>query len=106
MFQKPKYKKQKRAKNNPVPTINDLCRYTQTPYAQLHEVFFGTGERQLSIKYKMQVRLSNDLHRELHANPLRGLDIELKKEFQEKFESEYGHEKFMKTFMADYIRGY
>jgi hypothetical protein len=104
-FPKPKLKKH-RAKNNPTPTINDICRYTLQPYAQTHECFFGTGQRQLSIKYGLQVKVCDRIHRQIHANPLTGLDMELKKEYQEKFEAQWGHDFYMKCFMVDYIKGY
>ena len=102
MYPKPKLKK-KRAKNNPKPTINDKCRYTDRPYASLHEVFYGSGQRQKSIKYKMQVRLDETIHRHIHQNPGCGLDMALKKEFQQKFEDKYGHELFMQEFGRNYL---
>lgn len=105
MFPKHKLKKH-RAKNNPKPTIDDICRYCLQPYAQTHEVFEGTGRRQLSIKYKMQVKLCNGCHEDIQTHPLQGRDLELKKEFQAIFEKEHGHEFYMKCFMVDYIRGY
>lgn len=103
-FPKPKCKKgnSRRPKNNPRPTINDICRYTGKPYASTHEVFFGTGERQLSIMFGMQVKVSNDIHRQIHDNPLTGLDLELKREFQTKFVEKHGYDMYMKTFGRDY----
>lgn len=100
---KPKYKKHRKAVNNPVPTINDTCRYHGTPYAQTHECFYGRGKRQLSIRYGMQVKLCNICHREVHDNPNSGKDLELKQEFQRKFEQEYSRELFMKVFSKNYL---
>jgi hypothetical protein len=102
-FPKPKFKKQRKAKYNHRPNINDLCRYSGQPYAVLHEVFFGNGTRQLSIKYGLQVRVSSEIHTDIHAHPLHGLDLDLKKEYQEVFENTYGHEMFMSLFGRDYL---
>lgn len=44
-----------------------MCFYRQTTGAERHEVFFGTGERELSILYGFQVDLSSELHWEIHA---------------------------------------
>jgi hypothetical protein len=101
-FPKPKVKKHK-VKYNHVPTIHDRCRYTGQPYAETHEVFYGNGKRQLSIKYGMQVKVSNDIHSDIHRYPLKGLDLDLKKEFQGIFESKYGHSKFMQLFGRNYL---
>lgn len=102
-FPKPKFKKRApKAKNNPVPTIDDRCRYCSTCFAQTHEVFEGTGRRQLSIRYGMQIKVCNDCHRDIQQHPLQRRDLELKKEFQAKFEQEYGHEVYMKSFGRDY----
>lgn len=104
MFPKPKHKRRvPKAKNNPVPNVNDVCRYTGEPYASTHEVFFGTGQRQLSIRYGMQVKVCDRIHKQIHANPLTGLDIELKQEFQQKFEEEHGHDVYMATFGRNYL---
>ena len=106
-YPKPKYKRRvTKAKNNPKPTIDDICRYCKTPYASTHEVFEGTGRRQLSIQHGMQVKLCNGCHADIQQHPLQGEDLKLKKEFQAKFEQEYGHEFYMKCFVVDYIRGY
>lgn len=102
-FPKPKLKKQRRAKYNHMPTISDTCRYTGQPYAVCHEVFFGKGLRQLSIKYGMQVRISSEIHTDIHAHPMQGLDLELKKEYQGIFERKYSHEGFMQVFGRDYL---
>lgn len=102
-FPKPKIKKHK-AKYNHRPTSEDICRYTGAPFAVTHEVFFGKGMRQLSIKYGMQVRVSSEIHRSIHNNPMAGLDLTLKKEFQADFESKYGHARFMQLFGRDYLQ--
>jgi hypothetical protein len=57
----------------------------------------------LSIRYGLQVKVCNRLHKQIHANPLTGLDLELKKEYQAKFESEHGHDEFMRIFGRNYL---
>ncbi len=94
------------AKKNSVPTENDICIFCSKNYASTHEVFEGTGRRQLSIQYGMQVKLCNECHRDIQTHPLQGRDLKLKKEFQIKFEQERGHEFYMKCFVVDYINGY
>lgn len=97
-------KKQHKVKNNPKPTDQDLCRVCSRPYAELHEIFFGI-HRQKSIQYKMQVRLCEIHHRNgshaVHNNT--EFNLRLKQEFQSKFESIYGHKKFMQEFGKNYI---
>ena len=51
-------------KPNPKPTINDQCFISSTPYAELHEVFFGNPNARISQDYKMQLRLSSYWHRD------------------------------------------
>lgn len=97
-FPKPAKGKKKKPLNNPKPTAEDICRYCGSPYATTHEVFEGIGRRQLSIKYKMQVKVCMRCHADIQLHPLQGRDLELKLEFQRKFEEEYSREFFIKTF--------
>lgn len=99
---KPKLKKHK-AKNNPKPTIDDICRYCGTPYASTHEIYEGTGRRQQSIKYGMQVKLCMKCHKDIQEHPLKCRDIELKQEYQRKFEEEFSRELFVKVFGKSYL---
>ena len=101
---KPKLRKQKRAKNNPKPTEDDLCRYCGTSYASTHEVYEGSGRRQLSIRYGMQVRLCIKCHKDIQEHPLQGRDLELKLEFQKRFEREYSRDMFRKLFGKSYLQ--
>ena len=101
-YPKPSHERRKRAKNNPMPTAEDFCIYCGTPYAQTHEVFEGTGRRQLSIIHKLQVKVCNDCHRDIQTHPLSGRDLALKKEYQQKFIDQYGYERWMKEFQRDY----
>lgn len=105
MLPKPK-KKRKRAKNNPKPTANDICQYPGCgrPFAQLHEVFFGSGRRQLSIKYGLQVRLCAEHHLGVlgpHQN--REYDLQLKREAQAKFERIHSRVEFVRIFGRNYL---
>ena len=101
---KPNYKKQGRAKRNPLPTAEDYCRYCGTPYASTHEVYEGTGRRQISIKYKMQVKLCPICHEDIQTHPLQGRDLELKQEFQRKFEADrHSRDEFIKLFIFNYL---
>ena len=101
-FKEPK-KKKHRAKNNPKPTADSICRYCKNNYATTHEVYEGTGRRQLSIKYCMKVKLSMKCHQEVQQHPLQGKDLELKQEFQLKFEKTHTREEFRKLFTTNYL---
>jgi hypothetical protein len=99
---KQKIKKHK-AKNNPVPTENDLCYYHKTPYARNHEIYYG-NRRQLSIKHGMQRRLCFWCHEGpegVHNNPL--FNFNLKQEFQGIFEVNHSKGEFIKLFGKDYL---
>jgi hypothetical protein len=106
MYPKPKHHKQQKAKNNPKPTAEDICTYPGCGrgYAHLHEIFYGTGKRQLSIKYKMQTRLCYE-HHEGPDGPhqSREFDLQLKREAQAKFEQEHSREEFRKLFGKSYL---
>ncbi|MCX7772094.1 MAG: hypothetical protein N2376_03160 [Clostridia bacterium] len=102
-FPKPAFRKQKKALNNPVPTINDLCRYHGTPFASTHEVFGGKN-RQLSIRLKMQVKLCVEIcHAEVTNNPKGKLATELRKEYQARFEETHSRDEFIKLFGQNYL---
>jgi len=102
----PKTKTKKAQKlRNPVPTINDLCYEclqdgVTSPYAALHEVFYGTGYSQLSKKYKMQIRLCNFHHQDsrhgIHFN--RKFDYRVSKMYQQIFIERHGDELFRQIF--------
>lgn len=88
---------------NPVPTADDLCIICQRPFAHTHEVFHGPN-RQLSMKYKLQVRLCQEHHtgkNGVHFNP--EFELRLKKEYQQKFEDQHGHEEWMRLFKRNYL---
>lgn len=103
---KPPKKKQHKAKNNPKPTDQDLCRECSKPYASLHEVYYGRGKRQKSIQYGMQVRLCYYHHNDpsskeaVHFN--KAFDNSLKLEYQQIFEQLYSRDKFIQEFGRNY----
>lgn len=70
-----------------------------------HHIYEGTGRRKLSEQYGCWVWLSPEWHNMsdngVHFN--KKLDTKLKQECQRRFESIYGHEKFMAVFGKNYI---
>lgn len=102
-FQKPKLKKQKKAKNNPKPTINDTCYICNAPYAQTHEIYYGKN-RQNSIEYGMQCKLCEKHHtgaEGIHKDPY--FDFKVKQLYQKQFEEKYSREEFVKVFGRNYL---
>lgn len=103
MYFKPKRHKKHRATNS-VPTFEARCEVCGKPYAETHEIFYGTGHRQLSIKYGIQALLCAEHHRGPfgpHQNRKR--DLELKQRGQKFFEMFYTREEFMKIFGRSYL---
>ena len=71
-----------------------------------HHVFHGTSNRKQSEKFKMVVYLCGYHHNlsneGVHFN--KKLDLQLKQEYQVKWESQYGsREEFRKVFRKSYI---
>ena len=83
--------------------------YSTERYGNLHrhEVFFGSGKRQLSIDYGLVVFLTPEMHNVsnygVHYN--REFDLELKRIGQEAAMQYYGWttEKFIKIFGKNYL---
>ena len=71
----------------------------------IHEIFFGTANRKLSIKYGCCVSLCSRHHNMskdgVHQN--RELDLRLKQLAQKRFEEEYPNESFLRIFGRNYI---
>ena len=80
-----------------------VCGTTQNLH--IHEVFYGTGKRQLSIKYGCCVCLCAKHHNMsnegVHFN--KNLDIELKQLMQKRFIEVYPNLDFIKIFGKNYI---
>ncbi len=70
-----------------------------------HEVFYGTGNRIMSIKYKLVVPLCDNCHTidnlAIHNNYF--TDLKLKQLAQKAFEELYSHEKFIEIFKNSYL---
>ena len=82
------------------------CYVCGTPFnLHIHEVYFGTGKRQLSIKYGCCVGLCarhhNMSNEGVHLN--RALDLELKRDMQKKFKEVYPALDFLKIFGKNYL---
>lgn len=70
-----------------------------------HEVFYGSANRQKSIKYGCYVRLCG-YHHNLSNNGVhfnKQLDTKLKQETQKAFEETHSHEEFIKVFGKNYL---
>lgn len=104
-----------KARNNPVPTADDFCEVCGQPYAHLHEIFGGSGNRQKSIKWGMQKRLCYKHHNEPgEENPHSNAQIDraYKEEYQARFEkdrmlegmtSDEAHKFFIHEFGRNYL---
>ncbi|MCX4266913.1 MAG: hypothetical protein OSJ64_08985, partial [Firmicutes bacterium] len=69
-----------------------------------HHVFYGRGLRQLSEKWGMVAILCHRCHRGTHGVHLnQELDLELKQEFQRRFEQTHSCEEFMSIFGRNYL---
>ena len=102
MFPKPRIVK-KKILRNPVPTADDCCVLGNTAYAITHEVFYGTKQRQLSIKYGLQERLCEKCHRYIHANKKSKVATEMRDKHQKAFEDKYGCNIWLKVFIGVYM---
>jgi len=99
---KPRHKRKKTLRNK-TPTVNDYCEVCGKPYSHQHEVFFGEKHRALSKKYSLTKRLCYEHHQgELGPHKNRQRDLELKKEYQQRFVDRYGYDKWMEIFQRDY----
>ena len=80
-----------------------VCNTTQNIH--IHEVFYGRGKRQLSIKYGCCVGLCawhhNGSKEGVHFNKY--LDTKLKKFSQKKFMEHYPELNFVKIFGKNYL---
>lgn len=73
--------------------IEDMehCYICNSPYVQIHHVFFGVANRKISDKYGYIVPLCQEHHTGsagVHFN--KDLDLHLKKLAQKHFEAEFG----------------
>jgi hypothetical protein len=101
---KPPKSKRKKAVNNSRPTATDICEVCGAGYAANHEIFFGRGKRQLSIKYGLQKRLCHEHHQGPYGPHFnKAIDDEYKREGQTKFEETHTREEWMKLIGKNYL---
>ena len=69
-----------------------------------HHILGGTANRRLSEKFGLWVYLCHDCHTGTEgAQYDKEKNIQLKKDAQIAFEEIYGHDKWMETFMKNYL---
>ncbi|MBQ6546910.1 MAG: hypothetical protein IJL74_02805 [Bacilli bacterium] len=78
----------------------DKCIMCPKKRDNLHEVFYGTGKRQLSIKYGCVIPLCYKCHLRIHKDSV--LSIIWKVRCQEMFEKVYPNLDFMEIFGKNY----
>lgn len=87
-----------------MPKYDDICSICGNIGAELHEVYYGKN-RQLSIQYKMQIRLCANHHRigksAIHND--KDFSDRIKREYQEKFIVMYPDLDFVKIFGKNYL---
>lgn len=83
----------------------DYCFFCDKPTEHIHEVYFGTANRQISIKNGFCVGLCNEHHNmsknSVHQN--RAMDLELKMRYQEKYEETHTRDDFRKLIGKSYL---
>lgn len=83
----------------------DYCFFCDRPTEHIHEVYFGTANRQISIKNGFCVGLCNEHHNmsknSVHQN--RAMDLELKMLYQEKYEETHTRDDFRKLIGKSYL---
>lgn len=114
MFPKPKDKKRNRKQSSEkiekdfcIMPPNNLYEIKRTGNLKRHEVFFGSKQRQLSIKYGLVIFLTDERHNMsdegIHFN--KEFDLKVKIIAQKAFMSYYHktEEDFIKIFGKSYI---
>lgn len=83
----------------------DKCYFCGRPTEHIHEVFFGTANRQISIKNGFCVGLCNNHHNatneSVHHN--REMDLELKRLYQREYEKTHTRQEFIELIGKSYI---
>lgn len=67
-IEKPKNRKKQKTVNGWKDKPDRYCAYCGRPYAERHEVFYGTSNRQISIDNGFQVDVCETHHKELHED--------------------------------------
>lgn len=83
--------------------VDDLstCYICGRPRDHLHEVFFGTANRQKSKDYGLVIPLCARCHDMVHRDPK--LRLKTQQKAQQKFEETHSHTDFMKIFRRNYL---
>lgn len=70
-----------------------------------HHIFEGTANRKKSEQYGLYIYLCGKHHNlsDLGIHSVKGYELEVKREAQEAFEKEYGHDEFMQIFKRNYL---
>jgi hypothetical protein len=79
----------------------DTCALCGRPREHLHEVFFGTANRQKSKDYGMVMPLCARCHDMVHRDP--ALRLKTQQFAQRKFEEKHTHEEFMSIWRRNYL---
>lgn len=88
--------------------LNNLtyCYFCGRPSQNIHEVYFGTANRKISIENGFCVGLCAFHHnlggnKSVHEN--RDMDLRLKKVYQKKYERDHTREDFIKLIGRSYL---
>lgn len=79
----------------------DHCLYCGAPRTDLHEVFYGTANRQKSKDWGMVVPLCREHHELVHRN--KKIRQGLQKWAQLRFETKFSHKMFVNVFKKNYL---
>ena len=85
----------------------DTCFYCGRKREHIHEVFFGTANRKISIENGFCVGLCNNCHRLVHNNsfyPVDGtMNRHLKVVYQRKYEKTHSRKEFIRLIGKNYL---
>lgn len=83
----------------------DKCYFCGKPRQAIHEVFFGTANRKISIDNGFCVGLCNAHHNgsnySVHHN--RDMDLKLKRLYQTEYEKTHSRDDFIKLIGRNYL---
>lgn len=83
----------------------DRCYFCDRPAECIHEVYFGTANRRISIENGFCVGLCHQEHnlssRSVHRD--RAMDLELKRTYQKEFERTHRRDEFIKLIGKSYL---
>ena len=83
----------------------DRCYFCKKPRQAIHEVYFGTANRKISIQNGFCVGLCNSHHNmsndSVHFN--KSKDLELKQLYQKEYEKTHTREDFIKLIGKNYL---